>query len=120
MKSKGKLTGPLAALLAGGIVGAIAGLLLAPRPGSELRSDISRRGGALSAKARSQVEPAIGALRQGIGPATGRVRDRVAPVLERMAARLGRYRNGYATNGHVEDNDANPAEESEVAAQRKQ
>jgi hypothetical protein len=37
-----------------------------------------------------------------------------------MAARLGKYRNGYATNGHVEDNGANPAEESEVAAQRKQ
>ena len=119
MKNKGKITGPLAALLAGGIVGAIAGLLLAPRPGSELRSDISRRGGALSAKARDQVEPAIGALRQGIGPATGRVRNRVAPVLERMAARLGKYRNGYATNGHVEDNAAD-AEESEVAAQRKQ
>ena len=118
MKNEGKLTGPLAALLAGGIVGAIAGLLLAPRPGSELRSDISRRGGALSAKARGQVEPAIGALRQGVGPATGRVRDRVAPVIERMAARLGKYRNGYATNGHVKDNADDDAEESEVTAQR--
>jgi gas vesicle protein len=107
----------LGTLIAGGVVGAIVGLLLAPRSGSELRADISRRSGTLTAKARSmasttqvQIGPAIGALRQGVGPATERVRGRVAPVIEQMATRLGRSRDGYETNGRHEHDAATPEE----------
>ncbi len=121
MKDDGHRKGSLGTLIAGGVNGVIVGVLLAPRSGSELRADISRRSGALTTRARGlasatrvQVGPAIGTLRRRVGPATERVRDRVAPVIEQVATRLGKSRNGYETNGRHEHDAAMP-DDSEAA-----
>ena len=105
VKNKGKITGP-----AGGAAGRRDCRRYrrpAARAQARLRAalgHLSTRRGVVGRKPGTRSSPRSARCARASAPATGRVRNRVAPVLERMAARLGKYRNGYATNGHVEDN----------------
>ena len=87
--------------LIGGLVGAAAALLLAPKKGSETRSDLLERSLAmrsraeeLAAQARTQAQDraavGVATARERIGPAYEGVRERVAPVVEQVSARMPR------------------------------
>lgn len=89
----------------GGLVGAAAALLLAPKKGSETRSDLLERSLAmrsraeeLAAQARTQAQDrasvGVATARERIGPAYEGMRERVTPVVEQVNARIGRNNHG--------------------------
>ena len=101
----------------GGLVGAAAALLLAPKKGSDTRSDLLERSVAmraraeeLAAQARTQAQDratvGVATARERIGPAYEGMRERVTPVVEQVNARISR------DNGASE---ASTAEEAEKA-----
>ena len=88
-------------LIVGGIAGALAALLLAPKKGSETRSDLLERSQAmrsraeeLAALARTQAQDraavGVATARERVGPAFEGVRERVTPVVEQVSARISR------------------------------
>ena len=84
-------------LLVGGIIGALIGMLLAPKPGSETRSEIWERSETLRSRAdeaaaslRERVGPAADGVSSRFGPAVESVREAGASAIENMNARLGR------------------------------
>ena len=83
--------------LLGGIVGAVVGILLAPKSGSETRSELVGQSEVLRARAeemaanlRDRVGPTVDVFRDRVAPAVEGVRERVGPVAERVASRVGR------------------------------
>ena len=87
----------VAGFMLGGIVGAIAGILLAPKAGSETRAGLleqsellRERAEVLAANVRERVGPTVEGLRERVGPAVESVRDRVEPVAERVTSRRRR------------------------------
>ena len=96
-------------LIAGGIIGAVIGILSAPRAGSELRADISRRSqawrtrtGEFATTLRGQVGPAVNSLRGLVKPAAERVRDRVVPLADQVDLRMRAGRDGPEAGGEKE------------------
>ena len=90
-----------AGLILGGLIGAAAALLLAPKKGSETRSDLLERSLAmrsraeeLAAQARTQAQDraavGVASARERIGPAYEGMRERVTPVVEQVSAKMGR------------------------------
>lgn len=70
--------------LLGGLVGAVVGLLLAPKSGAETRAGIAEHGDVWRHRAEDfagqishNITPAIDNLRQQVGPAVGAVRERM-------------------------------------------
>ncbi len=87
--------------IVGGAIGALAALLLAPKKGSETRSDLLERSLAmrsraeeLAAQARTQAQDraavGVATARERIGPAYEGMRERVTPVVEQVSARMAR------------------------------
>lgn len=86
MNGGGNGSGFLMGMLCGAAVGAALGLLLAPKPGAALRSDLKRSADDLSRRAKKMYDGASGTLSdladQGsraieqVGEFTGRVADR--------------------------------------------
>ena len=69
----------------GGIIGAVVGILLAPKPGLETRADLLEqsdilrsRAEELAARARDRFGPTVEGMRERVGPVAGRVASRVA------------------------------------------
>ena len=89
-------------LLVGGIIGALIGMLLAPKPGAETRSEIWERSELL----RSRADEAAASLRERVGPAAEGVGSRFAPavdsVRERGASAMGSV-NARLGRGQVHD-----------------
>ena len=114
--------------LFGAIVGGIAGILLAPKPGSQTRAELLEQSGALRSRAeemaasvrervgpavesvrervspamesvRERVEPAVESVRERVEPAVESVRQKVAPVAKRVSARAGRGSSTPETDG---------------------
>ena len=84
-------------LLVGGIIGALIGMLLAPKPGSETRAEIWERSETLRSRAdeaaaslRERVGPAADGVSSRFGPAVESVREAGASAIENVNARLGR------------------------------
>jgi len=84
-------------LLVGGIIGALIGMLLAPKPGSETRSEIWERSETLRSRAdeaaaslRERIGPAADGVSSRFGPAVESVREAGASAIENVNARLGR------------------------------
>ena len=82
-------------LLVGGILGTVVGLLIAPKSGTELRTDLTDRSEAwrtraeeLAATVRERVGPAVETARDRIGPAVETMRDRVAPAVDEVRERV--------------------------------
>lgn len=71
----------LVGFIIGGVVGAVAGLLLAPKPGSETRADLADYGEVV----RERAEEVAAQVGQRVGPTVESVREAVDPVLDRMA-----------------------------------
>jgi gas vesicle protein len=71
----------LMGFIVGGVVGVVAGLLLAPKPGSETRADLADYGEVV----RERAEEVAAQVRERVGPAVESVREAVGPVIEQMA-----------------------------------
>lgn len=91
----------------GGIIGAAAALLLAPKKGAETRSDLMERSllmraraeelAALArAEAQERASVGVATARERIGPAYEGVRERVTPVVEQVSARMARNNSDSA------------------------
>ncbi len=91
-------------VIIGGLAGAAAALLLAPKKGSETRSDLLERSVTMrsraeefAAQARTQAQDraavGVATARERIGPAYEGMRERVTPVVEQVNARINR-KNG--------------------------
>ena len=81
--------------LVGGILGAVVGVLLAPRAGSETREDLAERSEAwriraeeLASQLRTRAAPAVDEMLDRVGPALGSVRERMSPVVEKVSSRV--------------------------------
>ena len=92
---------------AGGVIGLVAGLLLAPKQGAQSRADIRRVGGVWKSKAGAKAaeltkscSASLGKVRQTVGPAVASVRESGAPG----ATRIGAQRAG-ATTGKRDSDD---------------
>ena len=80
-------------LLVGGIIGALIGLLLAPKPGAETRAEIWER----SELWRSRADEAAASLRDRVAPAASGVSSRIGPAVDTVRER------GEAMAGTVRD-----------------
>ena len=77
--------------LVGGIIGAVAGILVAPKAGSEIRSSIRENTSTLRSRARERI-----------GPAAVDMRQRLTPVAEKVSSRFGRRAGNGTEEGEVE------------------
>ena len=122
--------------LIGSIAGAVAGILLAPKPGAQTRAELMEqsevwrtRAEELAARVRERVGPTVEDMRERIGPtvegvrervgpAVESVRERVAPVKDRVAARVSRTTAKTKTDGgpgaEAEADDSSGAESKEI------
>ena len=85
--------------IVGGILGAVIGVLTAPRSGIETRADLAERSEVwriraeeLAAQLRERAGPAVEGVRERVGPALGSVRERMGPVVEQVSSRVGHSR----------------------------
>ena len=115
-------------LVFGGIIGVLIGILIAPRSGSETRSDLADRSETwrsraeeMAAKVRERVGPTVESARERVGPVVENVRSRVAPavdsfrekvtpVVEQVSSRVGGGRQADA-DGHAESPSLDGAED---------
>ena len=88
MEAKTKRGGWLfsSGLVVGGIIGAAAGLLMAPRAGSETRAGLAKSSEAW----RSRAGEVTGEMRERIGPAVQDMRLCLTPVTDMLGSRFGR------------------------------
>ena len=91
----------------GAIIGAAAGLLLAPKTGQEMRADLMEQSEALraraeelAAKARDQLGPAIERARERLGPAVEAARDRIGPLVEQVGSGTAAATRGESMGGN--------------------
>jgi gas vesicle protein len=107
-------------LLLGGVLGAVVGILIAPKPGSETRAELAERSEVWRLRAeelaatlrervgpavegmRERMAPAVEGVRERMGPAVEVVRERVGPVVQQMSARVGRSSEPTPTDGEHE------------------
>ena len=71
--------------LAGGIVGVMIGIMIAPRAGSEMRTNLMEQSG-----------PTVESVRERVAPTVESVRERVAPVVDQVRTRVRRGGNSGA------------------------
>jgi gas vesicle protein len=84
-------------LLVGGIIGVVAGILIAPKSGAETRAELVARNAAwrmraeeLAATLRERAAPTIDSVKERMAPAMDSVRERMAPVVDQVSARMNR------------------------------
>ena len=91
----------------GFLVGAVVGILIAPRAGADMRADLGGRSEAWRSRAeemaavmrermsptvenvRERVRPTVDSVRERINPAVESMRERVGPVMEQVTSRMG-------------------------------
>lgn len=71
-------------LILGAIIGTVAGILMAPKPGSETRSELLEKSDYWREKAEKLSELVV----ERLGPTLETVKDNVPPTLENMRSRI--------------------------------
>tara|TARA_Y100000590_G_scaffold146090_1_gene167953 strand:+ start:160 stop:504 length:345 start_codon:yes stop_codon:yes gene_type:complete len=71
-------------LILGAIIGTVAGILMAPKPGSETRSELIEKSDYWREKAENLSELVV----ERLGPTLETVRDNVPPTIENMKSRV--------------------------------
>ena len=107
--------------LFGGIIGAIVGILLAPKSGSETRAELAGqsevwrdRAEEIAARVRERVGPAVEGVRERVAPGLDIMREPVAPVADDINSRVPRGTVEPAADGGLAL-DAGPTVDGEVA-----
>lgn len=80
--------------LIGGIIGTVVGILLAPRPGSETRSELLDQ----SEEFRERTEEILARLRERLEPTVDSMREQFIPVAERVARGSANAANKLASS----------------------
>ena len=108
-------------LLVGGVIGAAAGLLLAPKPGAETRSELMEKGEAwrtradsMAADMRSRGMQELADVGQRVGPAVDSLKARGASTVASARSRMGVSEDG--AQPAVEVDGATPAPETNGAS----
>lgn len=88
-------------LLVGGVIGAAAGLLLAPKPGAETRSELIEMGetwrtraDSMAADMRSRGMQEVAGMSQRVGPAVDSLKARGASTVASARSRMGGSEDG--------------------------
>lgn len=102
-------------LLIGSIVGVVAGVLLAPKPGDQTRAELIEQ----SETWRTRAEELAARVRERVGPTVEMVRERVGPVKDRVPTNVSQTSTSKSkTDGgpNVETNtdDSSGSEAKEV------
>ena len=87
--------------LIGAIAGGIAGVVMAPRPGTETRANLIERSGTW----RARAEEAAANLKDIVGPAVDDIREKIVPVAEQFSARGSRAGVSGSPSGGVSASD---------------
>ena len=88
MASNGNVRGPALGFLAGGIVGTVVGILMAPKSGAETRADLAQRSEAWRTRAevaailRERAGTKVETVRDRVGPTVADVRERATAAVE--------------------------------------
>ena len=69
--------------LIGAIAGGIAGVMMAPRPGTETRANLVEHSGTW----RTRAEEAAASLKDIVGPAVDDIREKIVPIAEQFSVR---------------------------------
>ena len=79
----------------GAVIGGVAGILLAPKPGSETRSELRdqsetwrARAEELASRMRDQLAPTLDEVRERVGPTVEEVRERVRPAVQEVREKI--------------------------------
>ena len=82
-------------LLLGGIIGTVIGILIAPKEGSQTRSELmaqtsnfKTQAEGIAANVRENMGPAIDTAIDNIGPTVQSVRKQIDPLIDQVNARL--------------------------------
>ena len=117
-------------LLVGGVIGAAAGLLLAPKPGAETRSELMEKGEAwrtradsMAADMRSRGMQELADVGQRVGPAVDSLKARGASTVASARSRMGVSEDGAqpavlevdGATAAPETNGASPSPETDGA-----
>ena len=86
----------ISGFLIGGLVGAVGGIMLAPKSGSETRAELLEQSEAL----RVRGEELAARVRERVGPTVDSVRERVQPVASQIT-RSGKGSSDAATEGET-------------------
>lgn len=92
----------------GGIIGTLIGIMLAPKSGSETRSELTDR----SQKLKSRANEMAANVRTRLGPTVESARERVGPVVDQVASRVRRGKSGnqFESNEDTEDSERGSTE----------
>ncbi len=85
----------ISGFLIGGIVGAVVGIMLAPKSGSETRSDLIEQSEAL----RTRAEELAARVRERVGPTVDSVRERAEQVTRTGRGSAAAETDGSETTG---------------------
>ena len=92
-------------LVMGGVLGTVVGIMIAPKSGSETRSELIERSESwrlraeeMAATVRDQMGPAVEGVRERVTPAVEAMRERVTPVVEQVSSRVGRSPDSAGTD----------------------
>ena len=84
-------------LIIGGIIGAVAALLSAPKPGSELRSeliektdDIKVKADDLTASLRSNISPGVVEISNRIAPTISTAKEKFSPLIDEISKQFSK------------------------------
>ena len=84
-------------LIIWGIIGAVAALLSAPKPGSELRSeliektdDIKVKADDLTASLRSNISPGVVEISNRIAPTISSAKEKLSPLVDEISKQLSK------------------------------
>ena len=82
-------------LILGAIIGAVAGILMAPKPGSETRSELMEKSDYWREKAEqlsdlvvARLGPTLEAVRENVPPTLENMKSRVDPLIEQVNSRF--------------------------------
>jgi len=82
-------------LILGAIIGAVAGILMAPKPGSETRSELMEKSDYWREKAEQlsdlvvdRLGPTLEAVRENVPPTLENMKSRVDPLIEQVNSRF--------------------------------
>ena len=110
-------------LLVGGVIGAAAGLLLAPKPGAETRSELMEMGetwrvraDSMAADMRSRGMQELSDVGQRVGPAVDSLKARGASTVANARSRMGGAEDGAQIQTAVVEVDGAAARETDGAS----
>lgn len=85
LRKKKKTTQPAWTFFAGLGIGAAIGMLIAPKPGADLRDDLEEYAREAYEQGRNQVQPVLAQAREKVQPAVDLARQRIEPLMDQVA-----------------------------------